>query len=144
MTIAKKGNSVLVHYTGTLSSGDQFDSSVGGEPLEFTLGSGMMIPGFDAAVLGMRVGEKKTVTIPSDQAYGPITDDNILTIAKRELPVGMEVSVGTQLQMEVGEEGQIIPVTVIEVGESDFTVDGNHDLAGQDLTFEIELVAILG
>ena len=144
MTIAKLGNSVTVHYTGTLSTGDQFDSSIGGEPLEFVLGDGMMIAGFDSAVLGMKVGESKTVTIPAADAYGEITDDNILTINKRELPQGMTVTPGMQLQMEVGEEGQIIPVTVAEVRENDFTVDGNHDLAGQNLTFEIELVEILG
>ena len=141
---AQIGNTVLVHYTGTLTSGDQFDTSLGGDPLEFTLGEGMMIAGFDAAVHGMKVSETKTVTIPAAEAYGEVTDDNILTIAKRELPKGMEVSVGTQLQMEVGEEGQVIPVTVIAVTDNDFTVDGNHDLAGQDLVFEIELVSILG
>ena len=92
----------------------------------------------------MKVGESKTVTIPAADAYGEITDDNILTINKRELPQGMTVTPGMQLQMEVGEEGQIIPVTVAEVRENDFTVDGNHDLAGQNLTFEIELVEILG
>ena len=143
-SIAKKGNSVVVHYTGTLTSGDQFDSSIGSDPLEFILGEGMMIAGFDAAVLGMKIGEKKTVTIPSADAYGEISDDNIISIPKRELPDGMTVTVGTQLQMEIGEEGQVIPVIVTEVGDKDFTIDGNHDLAGQELTFEIELIEILG
>jgi FKBP-type peptidyl-prolyl cis-trans isomerase 2 len=138
---AKTGDTVKVHYTGRLQDGTVFDTSVGSEPLEFTLGQGQVIPGFEQAVIGMQVGESKTVTIPVDQAYGPYYDDMILEVNRDELPDDLEPEVGMQLQMNQG-DGGIIIVTITEVSETTIKIDANHPLAGQDLTFDIELVDI--
>jgi FKBP-type peptidyl-prolyl cis-trans isomerase 2 len=138
---AKTGDTVKVHYTGRLQDGTVFDTSVGSEPLEFTLGQGQVIPGFEQAVIGMQVGESKTVTIPVDQAYGPRRDDMILEVSRDELPDDLEPTVGMQLQMNQG-DGGIVIVTITEVSETTIKVDANHPLAGQDLTFDIELVEI--
>jgi FKBP-type peptidyl-prolyl cis-trans isomerase 2 len=140
---AKTGDTVKVHYTGRLQDGTVFDTSVGSEPLEFTLGQGQVIPGFEQAVIGMQVGESKTVTIPVDQAYGPRRDDMILEVNRDELPDDLEPTVGMQLQMNQG-DGGIVIVTITEVSETTIKVDANHPLAGQDLTFDIELVDIVG
>jgi FKBP-type peptidyl-prolyl cis-trans isomerase 2 len=140
---AKTGDTVKVHYTGRLQDGTVFDTSVGSEPLEFTLGQGQVIPGFEQAVIGMQVGESKTVTIPVDQAYGPRRDDMILEVSRDELPDDLEPTVGMQLQMNQG-DGGIVIVTITEVSETTIKVDANHPLAGQDLTFDIELVDIVG
>ena len=141
MSQVQDGDSVKIHYTGKLTDGEQFDTSQGGDPLAFTIGSGMVIPGFDTAVMGMRIGDKKTVTIPAAEAYGEIQEGNVVPFGKDQLPEGMEVSVGDQLQME-SPEGQPIPVKVVAVDETTITLDANHELAGKDLVFDLELVSI--
>jgi FKBP-type peptidyl-prolyl cis-trans isomerase 2 len=138
---AKTGDTVKVHYTGRLQDGTVFDTSVGSEPLEFTLGQGQIIPGFEQAVIGMQVGESKTVTIPADQAYGPHRDDMVLEVERDKLPADIDPRVGMQLQMNQG-DGGIIIVTITDVSETTVKIDANHPLAGQDLTFDIELVEI--
>jgi len=140
--VAGIGDTVKVHYTGRLVDGTVFETSVGSEPLEFTLGQDQMPPGFEQAVIGMQVGESKTVTIPVDQAYGPRRDDMILEISRDELPDDLEPAVGMQLQMNQG-DGGIIIVTITEVSEKTIKIDANHPLAGQDLTFDIELIEIV-
>ncbi len=140
--IAKNGDTVRVHYTGRLQDGTVFDSSVGGEPLEFTLGQSQIITGFEQAVIGMQVGESKTVTIPVDQAYGPYDDSMVLEVERDKLPEDLEPEVGMQLQMSQGDGGYTI-VTVTEVSETTIKIDANHPLAGKDLTFDIELVEIV-
>lgn len=141
MSEAKKGDKVKVHYTGKLNDGSVFDSSVNREPLEFELGAGMMIAGFDQAVHGMKVGDKKTTNIPSDQAYGERNDEMIVSVPKEQLPPDLEPEVGQQLSMQQP-NGQAIPVVVTSVEEASIELDANHPLAGKDLTFEIELVEI--
>ncbi len=138
---AKTGDTVKVHYTGALEDGTVFDTSVGGEPLAFTLGQGLVIPGFEQAVTGMKVGESKTVDIPAEQAYGPYLDDLIVVVPRDELPEDLEPEVGQQLQMSQP-DGSYIVVRITEVSETTMTIDANHLLAGQNLTFEIELVEI--
>ncbi len=139
---AKSGDTVRVHYTGKYSDGTIFDSSSDGEPLQFTLGEGQLIPGFEQAVIGMQVGEEKTVEIPSDEAYGPHQDELVLVVSRAELPEGLELEVGQQLQLEQ-EDGRQILVLVTDLSESDVTLDANHPLAGEDLIFDIELVDII-
>ena len=141
MESAKRGQTVRVHYTGTLEDGSTFDSSHGGEPLEFTLGSGQVIPGFDEAVEGMRVGESKSVTIPAEQAYGPHRDELLLAIERDQLPDEMVPEVGQALQMSDGR--QTFPVTIREVGTDQVVLDANHPLAGKDLTFDLTLVEVV-
>ncbi|SHJ34180.1 FKBP-type peptidyl-prolyl cis-trans isomerase 2 [Shimia gijangensis] len=141
MTAAKSGDKVRIHYTGTLSDGSTFDSSEGREPLEFTLGSGQVIPGFDTGVSGMTVGEKKTIEIPCEEAYGPVQDGARQDVPRAQIPAEIPLEVGIQLQMQ-SPEGQVIPVTVVEVTEEKVTLDANHALAGKDLTFALELVSI--
>ena len=138
--IARNGDTVEVHYTGRLADGTVFDTSVGSEPLEFTLGQSQIIPGFEQAVIGMQVGEAKTVTIPVDQAYGPHREDMILQVDRDELPADIDPRVGMQLQMNQGDG--IMIVTITDVSETTIKIDANHPLAGQDLTFDIELVDI--
>jgi len=141
-TMAKDGDTVKVHYTGTLDDGTTFDSSLEREPLEFTLGAGQVIPGFEEAVIGMQVGQSKTVTIPSEEAYGPYTEERVMVVERDQLPEDLEPEVGQRLQTQ-GADGRIIVVVVTEVTETTITVDANHPLAGKDLTFEIELVEIV-
>jgi len=138
---AKTGDTVKVHYTGKLEDGSVFDTSVGSEPLEFTVGDGQIISGFEQAVIGMQAGESKTVTIPVDQAYGPRRDDMVLEVNRDELPEGLKPEIGMQLQMNQG-DGSLLIVTVTEVSETTIKLDANHPLAGQALTFDIELVEI--
>lgn len=138
---AKSGDTVKVHYTGTLEDGTVFDTSVEGEPLEFTIGQGQVIPGFEQAVIGMKVGDLKTINIPVDQAYGPHRDDLILVIERGQLPEDLDPKVGQQLQM-MRADGSIITVIIIELSETTATIDTNHPLVGKNLTFEIELVEI--
>jgi peptidylprolyl isomerase len=137
---AKAGDTVRIHYTGTLQDGSVFDSSEGREPLSFTLGAGEVIPGFDTAVSGMEVGARRTVTIPAAEAYGPRRDDMILAIPREQVPPEINPTVGEQLQ--VGQGNDQFLVTVAEVNEREVVLDGNHPLAGEDLTFALELVAI--
>ncbi|CUJ87327.1 peptidylprolyl isomerase [Shimia thalassica] len=141
MTVAKSGDKVRIHYTGTLSDGSVFDSSEGRDPLEFTLGSGQVIPGFDAGVAGMAIGDKKTIEIPSDQAYGPSHDEAIQDVPREQIPAEIPLEVGLQLQMQAP-TGQVVPVTVIKITEDTVTLDANHALAGKDLTFALELVSV--
>jgi len=137
---AKNGDTVKVHYTGKLNDGSVFDSSQDREPLEFTLGEGQLIPGFEKAVEGMEVGDNTTVEIPSDEAYGERRDDLELEVAKNELPGDIDPEVGMQLQMKQQESGQAIPVQITAVEDEKVKLDANHPLAGKDLTFDIELV----
>lgn len=142
MSTAKSGDAVKVHYTGTLDDGSVFDSSAGREPLEFTLGEGMMIPGFEQAVLGMAIGEKKAkVNIPSAEAYGEPREDMIIEVPSSNVPEDLNPQVGQQLAV-TRPDGQPMPVTVLEVREDAVLLDANHPLAGKDLNFEIELVSI--
>lgn len=141
MTAAKSGDKVRIHYSGTLSDGSVFDSSEGRDPLEFTLGSGQVIAGFDSGVSGMTVGEKKTVEIACEDAYGPVQDGARQDVPREQIPAEIPLEVGVQLQMQ-SPEGQVIPVTVVEVTDQTVTLDANHALAGKDLTFALELVSI--
>jgi peptidylprolyl isomerase len=141
MSQAKSGDSVKIHYTGTLDDGTQFDSSEGREPLDFTLGGGQVIPGFDEAVNGMSVGEKKTVRIEAAQAYGERHPEMVQQVPKSALPADMEVEKGMPLQAQ-GPDGQVMNLVVTDVSEDAIEVDGNHPLAGQALTFAIELVSV--
>ena len=133
------GNTVKVHYKGTLEDGTVFDTSRGREPLEFTLGEGKIIPGFEETVRGMLVGQTKTVTIPSEKAYGPYHDELAMAIERDKLPEGLNPAIGQQLQMQQA-DGRTVVALVTDVSETALTIDTNHPLAGKDLTFEIELV----
>lgn len=135
------GKKVRIHYTGTLSDGEKFDSSEGRDPLEFETGGGMVIPGFDSAVRDMTVGEKKTVTLPCKEAYGELREEMVGDFPKANFPEDMELSVGMPLQM-TGPDGPV-PVVVKEIKEDAVTLDANHPLAGKDLTFALELVEIV-
>lgn len=141
MTQAKTGDTVRIHYTGTLSDGSTFDSSEGREPLEFTVGSGQIIPGLDAALPGMEVGERKTVEVPADEAYGQPDPDARQAVPRADVPADIPLDIGTRLQVQTP-QGQAMPVTVAEVTESEVILDANHPLAGRDLTFAIELVSV--
>lgn len=141
MTAAKSGDTVAIHYKGTLADGTQFDSSEGREPLSFVVGSGQIIPGLDKAMPGMEVGEKKTVNIPSEEAYGPVVPEMRQAVPREGIPDDIPLDPGTQLQMQTA-EGKPLPVTVVDVDEKSVTLDANHPLAGRDLTFDVELVAI--
>ncbi len=141
MTKVKTGDVVSVHYHGKLTDGTTFDSSEGREPLSFTVGSGQVIPGFDNALIDMEVGDKKTVNIPSDQAYGPANPENVIEFPKANIPPDMQIEKGMQLQL-FGQDGQAINVLVVEVKEDSVVLDANMPLAGKDLIFDIELVKI--
>lgn len=141
MSIPQPGQTVKVHYTGTLEDGTQFDSSAGREPLEFTLGAGQVIPGFEQALAEMAVGETKTVQIPPEQAYGEHQPELVQQVDRGHIPAEIELAVGVQLQAQ-GPEGQVFRLVVTELAESSVTLDGNHPLAGKALTFELELVEI--
>lgn len=142
MAAAKDGDKVKVNYTGRLDDESVFDSSEGGEPLEFTIGAGNVIVGFEKAAIGLEPGGKRTVKIPVDEAYGPRKEELILKVNKSELPEKIDAKVGQRYHVPI-HTGGIAIVIVTEVGESDVTLDGNHPLAGQDLTFDIELVEIV-
>lgn len=136
---AENGNTVKVHYTGRLKDGTIFDSSREREPLEFTIGKAQVIPGFENAVIGMNVGENKTVDIPVADAYGERMDDLVLEVGRVDLPEGLDPQIGEQLVMQ-NEMGQQIGVTVVDQNEEAVLLDANHPLAGQDLIFDLELV----
>ena len=142
MQQVQQGDKVKVHYHGKLRNGETFDSSDGRDPLEFTVGSGQVIKGFDDGVQGMQVGDKKTVEIPVDNAYGEKKTDMILEFPKAQFPEGMNPEEGQQLMMSDG-SGQSFPVIVAEVKEESVLLDANHPLAGEDLIFDIELVEIM-
>ena len=138
--MVKSGDTVLVHYKGTLTDGTVFDSSEGREPLQFKAGSGMVIPGFDAGVTGMSIGEKKTVHIPVEEACGPLQEDMIFTFNRLDIPADIPLEIGGTLNMHNGQ--QAMPVIIREISATKVKLDGNHPLAGQDLIFELELVDI--
>ncbi len=141
MTKAAQGSTVLLHYTGTLEDGTEFDSSRGGDPLQFTVGGGEVIPGFEEAVVGMAPGETKTFTIPADEAYGPRRDDLVMQVARDQFPPEIDFAVGQQYPVEVN-EGQVVLVTVAALDSETVTLDANHPLAGKDLTFAVEVVTV--
>lgn len=143
MAAAKKGDKVKVHYHGKLTTGETFDSSTGREPLEFEAGSGMVIKGFDNAVIGMNIGEKKHIHIPFHEAYGPINPEMLIEFPKDRFPEDLELEVGLPLMMSDG-SGQNYQVVVSQIKETSVILDANHPLAGKDLIFEIELVEIVG
>jgi len=137
----KDGDTVKVHYTGTLTDdGTVFDSSREREPLEFTLGEGQLIPGFEKAVIGLEEGDETTVELDSEDAYGQRREDLELEVSKSDLPDNIDPQVGMQLQMQQQEDGQAIPVQITAVEDEFVQLDANHPLAGKDLTFEIELI----
>jgi peptidylprolyl isomerase len=138
---AKKGDTVRVHYTGKLVSGEQFDSSAGREPLEFEIGAGMMIKGFDDAVVGMAIGDKKTINIPAAEAYGERSEEMVIDFPRSNFPDDMTPEVGMQLMMN-NSAGQQFPVTIVDVKEDVVMLDANHMLAGKELVFDIEMVEI--
>jgi FKBP-type peptidyl-prolyl cis-trans isomerase 2 len=142
MVQVKSGDKINVHYTGKLTDGTLFDSSVGREPLEFEVGSGMVIKGFDEGVTGMSVGEKKTVYIPAAEAYGDMDPNYLAVFNKAEIPSDIPYEVGMQLNMHQDGSGQVMPVVVVEVTDTTITLDANHPLAGKDLIFDLELVSI--
>lgn len=142
MSTAKTGDTVRIHYTGTLDDGTQFDSSSGRDPLEFSVGGGQVIPGFDRAVDGMEVGEKKSVTIEPDEAYGPHHEQLVQDVPRSQLPDEINPAVGMELQTS-NEDGQVLRLSVTSVDDESITVDGNHPLAGKALKFDIELVEIV-
>ena len=141
MSQAEKGNTVKVHYTGTLTDQTVFDSSREREPIEFTVGAGQMIAGFDSAVAGMKVGDSKTVTIPSAEAYGEKSEEALIKVEKTQLPEGMKPEIGMQLEAKQ-DNGQSQVLVVAEVEEEHVVLDANHPLAGKDLTFDIEMMEI--
>jgi peptidylprolyl isomerase len=141
MEKVKQGDVVKVHYTGKLTNGEQFDSSAGREPLEFTVGAGQMIKGFDAALPGMEVGEKKTISIPAADGYGERSDEAVIPFPKENVPEDMKLEPGMQLTLS-NQNGQPVPVIVKEVKDDVVLLDANHFLAGEELVFDIELVEI--
>lgn len=142
MSNVKTGDTVRVHYTGKLGDGTPFDSSVGRDPLEFAIGGGNVIPGFESAVEGMAVGQSKSVTIEPEDAYGPRREQLVQEVPRTQLPDDMEPAVGMQLEART-ESGQALRFMVTSVREDKVTIDGNHPLAGKTLEFDIELVAIV-
>src|SRR5689334_16400775 len=141
MQQVKSGDTVKVHYHGRLTDGTTFDTSAGREPLEFEVGSGSVIAGFDNGVMGMEVGDKRTIEIPVEDAYGPKNPEMIVEFPINQFPEDLKPEVGMRLNMTNG-SGQVIPVVITEVGTETVTLDANHPLAGQDLIFDIELVEI--
>ena len=139
--MTNEGKTVKVHYTGKLTDGTVFDSSREREPLEFTIGTGQLIPGFENATIDMKVGDVKTVTIPAEEAYGPHHAEMVIVVPRTRLPEGLNPAVGQQLQMQRN-DGQTAIVVVSDTSEESITLDANHPLAGKELTFEIELVEV--
>jgi peptidylprolyl isomerase len=141
MAQAKPGDTVKVHYTGKLNDGTVFDTSSERDPLEFTVGEGQVIPGFEQAVVGMNIGDSKTTRIPADEAYGPHRPEMVLQVARDQFPPNIDPEVDQQLQIRQP-DGQTFVVTVTDINEEGVTLDANHPLAGEDLTFDIQLVEI--
>lgn len=142
MNNAKQGDTVRVHYTGKLDDGSTFDSSQGGEPIEFTIGAGQVVPGFESAVTGMSEGETKTTQVASGDAYGDRREDLVFSVSKAQIPEGVDVNVGDRLAVGLP-TGETVPMEVREIGDETVTLDANHPLAGKDLTFDLELVKIV-
>ncbi|MFZ4524324.1 MAG: FKBP-type peptidyl-prolyl cis-trans isomerase [Chlorobium sp.] len=142
MAQAKKGDTVTVHYTGTLDDGTVFDTSAEREPLKFTIGGGQVIPGFDVAVIDMVPGDVRVTVIPAEEAYGEHSAELVTDVDRERFPADMELEIGQQLQVGLDDGGQAV-VMVVDLSDTTVTLDANHPLAGQQLTFEIELVEIL-
>jgi len=142
MAPAKQGDTVKVNYTGKLSDGTIFDSSIGRHPMQFTLGKGKLIAGFEKAVLGMAAGDKKTVVIPVAEAYGPRQDSAVVEVERKNLPSNLDAQVGQRLELTQEDDSTVL-VTVTGVSETSLTLDANHPLAGKELTFEIEVISIV-
>ena len=138
---AQKGDTVAVHYTGTLKDGEVFDSSRDRDPLEFELGGGQVIPGFDRAVEGLEIGESREVTLTPDEGYGEPREDLVVDVDRSQFPDDEEPSVGRQVQVQVA-PGQNRVATIAEIDDESITLDLNHPLAGKELTFAVELVEI--
>lgn len=141
MEAAKQGDTVRVHYTGTLDDGTVFDSSLGGEPLEFTIGSLEVLPGFEAAIVGLRVGEKKKLSLAPEDAYGVWRREKVFTLGRDRLPPGMDPKPGMMLEGRTS--AGAVSFLVLDVNDQEITLDANHPLAGKQLHFEIELVEIV-
>lgn len=141
MQQAKRGDTVSVHYKGTLDDGTIFDSSEGGDPISFTIGGGEVIPGFETAIEGMSIGDEKTEKIESGNAYGPRRDELVFRVGREQLPDGSDVEVGDVLRIGFP-DGSSAAVKVAEMDDASLTLDANHPLAGKDLTFELRLVSI--
>lgn len=142
MAQAKAGDKVKVHYAGSLEDGTVFDSSYEGEPMEFTVGERMLIPGFEDAVIGMGVGDLKTVSIPPEDAYGSYIEDLVTVVERSQIPSSLEPKIGMMLQAN-SDDGMVVPFTVKDVTEDSVILDGNHPLAGKGLTFKIELLEMV-
>ena len=141
MQIAKRGDTVRVHYRGTLQDGSEFDSSAGSDPIVFTIGAGEVIPGFEHAIEGMSEGQKKTERIPAGEAYGEHRDELVFQVDRQQMPEGSDVEVGDMLRVGFP-DGSSAAVQVAALDEQSVTLDANHPLAGKDLTFELELVKV--
>lgn len=141
MTEVKSGDTVRIHYKGTLADGAVFDSSEGREPLEFTVGAGQIISGLDKALPGMNEGDAKSVTVPAAEAYGPVDPAAKHSVPREKIPADIPLEIGTQLQVQTS-SGQVMPVKVEEVGDETVVLDANHPLAGKDLTFDIEVISV--
>lgn len=135
----KKGDTIRVHYTGKLKDGTEFDSSRNREPLEFTLGKGQLIPGFEAAIEGREPGDKVTVTIPASEAYGEMDPELVFVVPRAQVPGHIPMEVGTPLQLS-SDKGHQMDVTITEIGPDEVTLDANHPLAGKELVFDIEIL----
>ena len=142
MAQAKHGDTVKVHYTGKLHDGSVFDTSNNRDPLQFTIGDGQLIPGFEQTVIGMNTGESRIINIEAEDAYGLHHKEMVGVVDRDQFPLDLEVKVGQQFKTH-NEDGRTIIVTVTDVSESDVTLDGNHPLAGKALTFDIQLVAVV-
>lgn len=143
MAKAERGNTVRVHYMSRLKDGTPIDSSYGSDPLEFTIGGGRMIPGFEEAVVGMSPGETKVATIPPEKAYGNYRDDRVITIGRKDLPDDLKPGLGMNVEIP-GKDGCMVPAQIISISDTEVTLDANHPLAEQTLTFEIKMIEILG
>jgi len=141
MAQAKRGDTVKIHYTGRLEDATTFETSAEHAPLQFTLGEGKMIPGFERAVIGMSPGESKTAKVPADEAYGPYRKELTIEVGRDKIPPNLKAEVGHPLRIRLA-DGKTTVVKVTEVSESTITLDGNHPLAGEDLTFDIQLIEI--
>ncbi len=141
MPKAEKGNKVTIHYRGTLEDGTEFDSSHDGQPLEFTLGEGMVISGFENAVEGMESGEKKEISIPPEEAYGEPREDLVVQMDREQIPDNVDLELGGALRVRT-EDGHTVTVIVADLSDDSVVLDGNHPLAGKTLNFELELVGV--
>jgi peptidylprolyl isomerase len=141
MTTAKQGDTVAIHYSGTLADGREFDSSAGRDPLRFAIGEGSVLPGFEAQIVGMSVEESKTFTLAAIDAYGPRNEELVNEVPRTALPADLDPEIGQRLQASTP-DGQTVALTITEVTPDTISVDGNHPLAGQDLTFAVKLVSV--